>query len=64
MLDAIQFGKLILLSIFAIPTLGFILAITFNSMWWLVLLFPFMVFMEGGIFLISLMVVIAALIIG
>lgn len=57
-------GNMIFFWILAIPALGFTLAITLNSMWWLILLFPLFALMEGGIFLIALAAFIAATIIG
>lgn len=53
-------GNVIFFWILAIPALGFTLAITLNSMWWLVLLFPLFALMEGGTFLIIVIVFITA----
>lgn len=53
-------GNTIFFWILAIPALGFTLAITLNSMWWLVLLLPLFALMEGGIFLIIVIVFITA----
>lgn len=49
---------------FLVPLLGCLLAIAFGNLAWLILLFPLMVFMEGGIALIVLAVVIVSWIVG
>lgn len=64
MIDTLHRGNLIFLVALAIPILGFILAITLNNLWWLILLAPLFVFMEGGLFLIALAVFAAITVIG
>lgn len=59
-----QSGQVLFFMCLAVPLIGCILAVAFNAIWWLILLVPLMIFMEGGIFLIGLAVIIVSCIIG
>lgn len=57
-------GGMILTSCILVPCLGCFLTVLFNDLIWLWLLIPLIIFMEGGIFLIAVIVVIMSWIIG
>lgn len=59
-----QDGLVLFCMCFIVPLIGCVLAVVFQSIWWLVLLAPLIVFMEGGLFLIGLAVIIVSWIIG
>lgn len=63
MIPAIN-GTAIFTACLLIPLIGCILAVTFQSILWLILLIPLMVFMEGGIFLIALAIVVVGFLVG
>lgn len=44
-------GNLMVLGCFVVPAIGCATAIIYNSGWWLCLLLPLFVFMEGGLLL-------------
>lgn len=59
-----QSGNALFFMCLAVPLTGCFLAIVFNTVLWLTLLLPLVVFMEGGIFLIAIAVFVVSWIIG
>lgn len=57
-------GGMILTGFILVPCLGCFLTVLFNDLIWLWFLAPLMIFMEGGIFLIAVIVVIMSWIVG
>lgn len=55
------FGVAMVLALLGIPFLGCILTIVYHNAWWLVLLVPLIVFMEGGIFMIVAALIVVSL---
>lgn len=56
-------GTLIFIGVILVPLIGCIMAAHTNNSQWLWLLIPLMVFMEGGIFLIGLILLIMSFVI-